>query len=151
MRSDPKLTRRGFVAANIAVAATAAATGSAQAMGCSKAHADTPAGKLDWATATAEQLESLIGERFRVRSEAASELVLKLVAVEPGNSGPHRPADLPRAETVVAVFDSPDKAPMVECGAQMHRFSHPLLGAADLFATPSCLRSGGHVIEVVLG
>ncbi len=92
----------------------------------------------------------MIGDRFRINSRDTGELVLKLVSVEPVNSGPARPSHLPREEGVVALFDSPDKAPMVECGCGIYRVSHARLGSADLYMGPSPLRHGGHVLEVVL-
>ncbi|KMW57529.1 hypothetical protein AIOL_002494 [Candidatus Rhodobacter oscarellae] len=95
-------------------------------------------------------MAKLIGDRFRINSPDTGELVLKLVGVEPINSGPDRPAHLPRAEGVVAVFDSPDKNPVVECGCGIYRVSHARLGAADLYMGPSPLRRGGHVVEMVL-
>ena len=92
---------------------------------------------------------TVVGERFRVTSSVAGDVVLKLVAIEPVKSGPARPG-LPRAEGVSLVFDSPDKAPLVACGDGIHRLSHPRLGAADLYFGPRCKRDGDHVIEVIL-
>lgn len=145
-----KLTRRGFVAANAAAAVTLASAQGAQAF-CGKGHAMDAAVRADWTTATATELEPFIGDRFRVSSDTAGELVLKLVEVIPGNSGPHRPSHLARKESVIAVFDSPDKAPLVDCGHATHTFRHSVLGTADLFAGSVCNRAGEHTIEVVLG
>lgn len=148
MDNNNTLSRRAFMATNAALAAAATLPA-----GTAAASAGTPpagGAPLRWTTATAQELSGLVGDRFRVRSAEAGELVLRLVAVEPVNSGPARPADLRRAEGVVAVFDSPDKAPLVQCGHATHRVSHPRLGSADLFFGPICRRGGGHVIEMVL-
>lgn len=148
MTDKIQLSRRTFLAANAAVAATAAAAVPAsQAMACAKGQHSA---SLSWETVTSDQMASLVGDRFRVSSPEAGELVMQLVAVEPVDSGPDRPADLARSETLIAVFDSPDKAPLVACGGQIHRVNHPRLGAADLYFQPSCLRKGGHVLEMVL-
>lgn len=144
-----KLTRRGFVAVNAAAAATLATSQGANAF-CAKGHA-TETVRADWMTASARELEPFIGDRFRVSSPQAGDLVLRLVAVEPANSGSDRPTHLPRKESVIAVFDSPDKAPLVDCGHATHTFRHHVLGTTDLFAGPVCNRAGDHMIEVALG
>lgn len=150
MTKKAQLSRRSFVAANAAVAVAATAPGAATAMCKGGMHAASEK-PVDWLTATAEDLQKLIGDRFRVRTKDAEEVVLKLVSVEPGHSGPERPAGLTRAESVVAVFDSPDKKPLVDTGDQIHRFSHYRLGSADLLATPGRKRDGDHYVEIVLG
>ena len=147
MTEKVQLSRRSFVAANAAVAAAAAVPAVASA---STAPVASKAVPTNWETVTGDQLAGFVGDRFRVRSSEAGELVMRLIAVEPVNSGADRPSHLPRSESVIAVFDSPDKAPLVACGQTIHRVSHPRLGSADLYFGPSCLRSGGHVLEMVL-
>ncbi|MEL7114417.1 MAG: twin-arginine translocation signal domain-containing protein [Pseudomonadota bacterium] len=149
MTDKVQLNRRTFLAANAAVAA--AATVPAQAVACAKAEHSASAAPLSWETVTSDQMASLIGDRFRVKSEAAGEVVMQLVSVEPGGFDPARPTELLRQESLIAVFDSPDKEPLVACGGQIHRVTHPRLGGADLYFQPSCLRKGGHVLEMVLG
>jgi hypothetical protein len=152
MTEDNSLTRRSFLATNAAVAAaTALPIGAAAAHAAAPvAVADPKTGPVRWTTATAAEFEGLVGDRFRVSSPETGNVVLRLIAVEPVDSGPARPSDLNRSEGLVAVFDSPDKAPLVQCGHATHKVSHPRLGSADLFLGPICKRSGGHVIEMVL-
>lgn len=150
MTEKVQLSRRSFVAANAAVAAAAAVPAVANATTAPVASVAPKTLPTSWETVTAEQMASLVGDRFRVRSSEAGEMVMQLIAVEPVQSGTDRPAHLSRAEGLVAVFDSPDKAPLVACEPTMHRVSHPRLGSADLYFSPSCLRSGGHVLEMVL-
>ena len=148
MTEKVQLSRRSFVAANAAVAAAAAVPAVASASTAPVAAASSV--PTNWETVTGDQLAGFVGDRFRVRSSEAGELVMRLIAVEPVDSGADRPSHLRRSEGVVAVFDSPDKAPLVACGQTIHRVSHPRLGSADLYFGPSCLRSGGHVLEMVL-
>ncbi|WP_300534579.1 hypothetical protein, partial [uncultured Mameliella sp.] len=63
---------------------------------------------------------------------------------------PQRPGHLPRRESVTAVFDSPDSAPLVSDGDGLHRVWHPRMGAADLYMTAVPRRAGGADIEIVL-
>ena len=149
MTEKLQLNRRTFLAANAAVAAAATVPG--QALACTKGEAHSASAPMSWETVTPDQMAGLVGERFRVNSPETGDLVMQLVAVEPGNSGAARPAGLPRSESLVAVFDSPDKAPIVDCGCGIYRVNHARLGAADLYMGPSPLRKGDHVLEMVLG
>lgn len=103
-----------------------------------------------WDSTTAEELARHVGERFRFSTAEHGDMVLRLVALEPGYSGPSRPGDLPRREAVTAVFDSPDMTPLVKAGGGIARVSHPRIGAADLYASVTPRRAGGHHIEIVL-
>lgn len=103
-----------------------------------------------WSDATAEELTAHIGERFRFKSAEHGNVVMRLVDVEAGRSGAARPAHLQRRESVVAVFDSPDKAPLVEAVDGVHRVSHPVIGTADLYAVAVPRRNGDHHVEIVL-
>ncbi|MFT5623565.1 MAG: hypothetical protein ACI8Z0_000053 [Lentimonas sp.] len=103
-----------------------------------------------WHSATADELASYVGDRFRVDSAVHGALVLKLVALEAHASGQSRPAGLTRREGVTAVFESSDMAPLVADGYGTYRVSHPRIGAADLYLSASPRRGGGNYIEVVL-
>ena len=92
----------------------------------------------------------LIGDRFRISTSQHGDLVLRLKAVEAGHSGLDRPGHLPRRESVTAVFDSSDSAPLVSDGDGLHRVWHPRMGAADLYMTAVPRRAGGADIEIVL-
>ena len=148
MTSDTKLSRRSYLASQAAIAATATALPSA-----ALAHADldpVSSGPVNWRTATAADLQRFIGDRFRVMSPDGSVTVLHLIDVEARPFGPDAPADLPRAEAVSAVFDSPDKAPLVETGHMTRRISHMHLGSADLFLGPVHTRDGSDLLELTL-
>lgn len=151
------LSRRAVLAGQAALAGLTALPGAALAR---TGHA-TPAAAVGgaapvvtkaprWHDATAEELAALVGERFRVSTKAHGDVVLKLVALEPGNSGPARPGDLVRRESVTALFDSPDAGPLVADGDGMHRVWHPRMGAADLYMTAAPRRRGGADIAIVL-
>lgn len=151
MTDTPAINRRGFLATQAAgAAALAALPGEALAAVDDTPAAMVPGRATDWARATAAELEPLIGQRFRVRSGAGETLVLRLIGVEPVASGRERPVGLPRAEGAIAVFDSPDIAPLLRTGHGLARVSHPVLGAADLFLASVPRRAGGDVIEIVL-
>jgi hypothetical protein len=154
-----RLSRRTVLAAQAALAGLTALPGLAMAstapvLGAEVDGCATQGGKAcipaRWHTATAEELAGYIGDRFRVNSAKHGTLVLKLVAVEAHKSGPARPVDLQRREGVTAVFESRDMAPLVADGHGTYRVSHPHIGAADLFASATPRRFGGHHIEIVL-
>jgi hypothetical protein len=149
------LSRRTFLASQAALATLAGLTGAASAATSAPATLDDAAlgpatGPVRWDTATADQLEQFIGDRFRVRSREHGDFVLRLVEVEPIRSGPHRPAHLRRSEGSVAVFDSPDGPELAAYGDQILRLSHARLGQAELFMGPTPLRNGRQVLEAVL-
>lgn len=152
-----RVSRRTVLAGKAALAGLAALPGAALARSPVPGDAAaTPApapGALQpprWHDATAEELAALVGDRFRISTRDHGDLVLRLKAVEPGRSGPARPGDLARRESVTAVFDSPDAAPLVADGDGLHRVWHPRMGAADLYMTSVPRRSGGADIEIVL-
>ncbi len=145
-----KMNRRSYLTGQ-AVAVAAASSGvAAPALACPAHDAAQSSAPVDWRTATAPELERFVGDRFQVTSMDGSRAVLRLVAVEPVPFGPDMPADLPRREGVIAVFDSPDKAPLVDAGHQTRRLRHPVLGSADLFLGPVRKRDGDDVLEVTL-
>ncbi len=150
MSQSVKLNRRSFLAANAALAATSVVPATAATSAASSVTTSATAAPLAWHSVTSDALNAFVGDRFRVKTEDGDTLVLRLVAVEPFSSGPDRPVDLPRSEGLIAVFDSPDKACLVDCGHKMHRVSHPNLGSAHLFMGPSQRRNGDHVLEMVL-
>lgn len=147
-------TRRACLAAQGAWAILLAMPGATRANAASIAAGAEPVRPepepARWATATAEELRRHIGARFRVRTQSGENFVMRLTALEPASSGPHRPRDLLRAEGVTAVFDSPDLAPLKRAGCQTCRVSHPSIGAADLMLSLAPRRSGGHLVELVL-
>ena len=146
-----KLSRRVFLASQAALAAMAGLPAVSIASSAKAAYAGNRSDtKARWDTATAEDLEQFVGDRFRVRAEGFGDIVMRLVAVEAANSGPHRPVSLARSEGVTAVFESPDMEPLVRAGHQTYSVRHTWLGSADLFLGPVPKRSGGHVIELVL-
>ncbi|WP_417207642.1 DUF6916 family protein [Antarctobacter sp.] len=153
------LTRRAVLAGQAALAGLTALPGMALARTETAAPAVPAVGTAAapvavkaprWHDATAEELASLVGDRFRVSTKAHGDIVLKLVALEPGASGPARPGDLVRRESVTALFDSPDIAPLVADGHGVHRVWHPRMGAADLFMTAVPRKHGGADIAIVL-
>ncbi|MBW4982431.1 hypothetical protein KZZ07_07750 [Mameliella sp. CS4] len=154
------VSRRAVLAGKAALAGLAALPGAAfargDATGPDTLHggpAATASGALRpprWHDATAEELMPLIGDRFRISTSQHGDLVLRLKAVEAGHSGMDRPGHLPRRESVTAVFDSPDSAPLVSDGDGLHRVWHPRMGAAELYMTAVPRRSGGADIEIVL-
>ena len=154
MKPNPGMTRRTALALKGAVLASAALPGAAGATLATGAAGATGAngvqtGGAGWHTATADDLEPMIGQRFTLRSRHG-DLAMKLVSVERGNSGPARPSGLPRCEGVVAVFESPDMAPLVCDGHCTYTIRHRRLGSMALFAGPVPKRGGGHVLEMVL-
>lgn len=151
MTSRIKMNRRAYLTGQ--AVAVASASVAAPAVACT-GHGDDLAtgttGRVDWRTATAAELERFVGDRFQVASYDGGTAVLRLVAVEPVPFGADMPADLPRREGVIAVFDSPDKAPIVSGGHQTRRVKHPVLGSADLFLGPVRKRDGDDVLEITL-
>ncbi|WP_323769532.1 DUF6916 family protein [Antarctobacter sp.] len=149
------LTRRAVLAGQAALAGLTALPGMAFARTETTAPVVKAAGPVAvkaprWHDATAEELASLVGDRFRVSTKAHGNVVLKLVALEPGASGPARPGELVRRESVTALFDSPDVAPLVADGHGVHRVWHPRMGAADLYMTAVPRKHGGADIAIVL-
>lgn len=149
MTSDTKLSRRGYLASQAALAAAATAVPSVSL--AATAPSTAASGPVNWQTATAADLLRFVGDRFRVTSPDGSVAVLHLIGVEAVPFGPDAPAELPRSEGVIAVFDSPDKAPLVEAGHLTRRVSHLHLGSADLFLGPVRERDGSDVLELTLG
>lgn len=153
-----KISRRAALIGQSALAALAALPAMAKTPFAPEAAGSTALGDTAvaqrlparWSDATAEELAAHIGERFRFKSAEHGHVVMKLVDVEAGHSGPARPSDLARRESVVAVFDSPDKTPLVEAVDGLHRVSHPVIGTADLYAVAVPRRNGDHHVEIVL-
>lgn len=143
------LNRRSFFAMTAAAASVATSGGAAVSVELSEAAAPR-AVSANWSQATFDDLSALVGDRFRVTAPDGRAGVMTLVDVEPVVSGAARPADLPRPEGVVAVFDSPDMDMFIGAEHAIHRVSHGRLGTADLFLGRSPRQSGGHVIELVL-
>lgn len=144
------INRRSYLAGKAALAAAAATTGAGSVQAAVAAAPTAPA-STDWRTVVASDLERFVGDRFRVRSEADGEIVLQLVGLERQSYGADAPADLPRREGVVMIFESPDKAPLVATGDQCCQVRHPYLGTADLRLGPVRKRNGDNTIEIVLG
>ncbi|KNG92940.1 DUF6916 family protein [Pseudaestuariivita atlantica] len=149
-----KVTRRTLLAGQAAVAMIAALPGTVRAgLGGEAATAPQTAPVLSaprWHNVTAVEMEPLVGERFRLHSKVHGDLVLKLTAVDPVNSGPARPAHLPRRAGLTATFEGPDIAPIVDDGYGTYRVSHRRLGTADLHLIATPRRHGGHTLELVL-
>ncbi|MBI1385544.1 MAG: hypothetical protein GC150_11600 [Rhizobiales bacterium] len=103
-----------------------------------------------WETATASDFAVFVGETFEVRTAAGRIVEARLASVEPVRSGPDRPHWLARSEGLVATFETSDIEEFVREGAQTCCIRHTSLGTADLYVGPSPLRSGGHVLELVL-
>jgi hypothetical protein len=161
MSKQDGLTRRGFVAANVAaatmaIAQQAGAVGietslqSGAKMGGRTDHDVATTAPANWRTASADQLEPFVGDRFRISMQDGRRAVLKLVEVVRIKNGADWPANLPRSASVIAVFDSPDKAMLVACGCATLRFRHSKLGTAELYTRLVPTRSGDHSIEVIL-
>lgn len=152
MSTKTSLSRRGFVALNAAGAAMVVLPSAATAS-TSMAETVTSAtqvGPFNWLTSGAAELEVHIGRRFRFQDENGHSTAMRLIAVEPVNSGPNRPTDLPRAEGVIAVFDGPDAASLAEAGDRMYRVGALGLGMASVMAGPTPRRDGSNMIEIVL-
>jgi hypothetical protein len=152
-----QMTRRGVLACQATAASlmalpsvAAASIGTDPVTVAATGDAIPPALPPRWDTATAVELAPFVGQRFRVKTQAHGNIVLKLVAVEPALSGTARPAHLPRREGVTAVFESPEMAPLVADGDGLHRVSHPRIGSADLYMTAAPRRFGGHHVSIVL-
>lgn len=147
------MNRRAYLTGQVAVAAAATVAAPSATFAASDAASDTvtSTARVNWQTATASDLERFIGDRFRVSAQDMPNTVLRLVAVESVPLGPDAPAHLPRQETVIAVFDSPDKAPIVDAGHLTRFVSHSRLGTAPLFLGPVRRRNGDDVVEMILG
>ena len=145
-----KINRRSYLAGKAALVAAAATTGAGSAQ-AAVATVPTAPVSTDWRTVVAADLERFVGDRFRVKSERDGEVILQLVGLERQNFGADAPADLPRREGVVMIFESPDKAPLVATGDQSCQVRHPYLGTADLMLGPVRKRNGDSTIEIVLG
>ncbi|WP_425102043.1 DUF6916 family protein [Tropicibacter sp. S64] len=151
MTNQTRMSRRAAVAGTAVCAAAAALPGTASALS-DPAPRTAPASALTprWTSATADELASFVGQRFRFRSADHGTIALTLVGVVAHVSGPGRPAQLPRREGVTALFDGPDMAPMVAAQHGMYTISHPRLGGADLYVTAAPRRDGRAYIELVL-
>ncbi|MEL7091706.1 MAG: twin-arginine translocation signal domain-containing protein [Pseudomonadota bacterium] len=146
MTQHTGINRRHFMAGSAVAATAVTATPGAAGIDSSTAQPIV----TDWARLGPQDMTAFIGHRFRVTAPDGRSGILELIDAEPIPSGPDRPANLPRGEGVVAVFDSPDKDLFLDAEAKMHRVSHPILGSADLLIARSPKRSGGDVIELVL-
>jgi len=143
------MDRRAVVLGPTALAASAALLPSVT-RAAPAALAAAPTAAMTWATIGAEGLGQLVGQRFRARTADGTALALRLVAVEAVRSGPDRPAALPRAEGVIAVFGGPDAALLPEARQWQLSVSHPRLGSASLLAGPGGADTGSRLVEVVL-
>lgn len=104
-----------------------------------------------WHNATATELTSLIGDRFRFTSKEHGTVALKLVALEANPSGPARPGDLPRRDGVTALFAGPDMGPLVAAGDGIYDIAHPRMGRSTaLYVTAPPRQDGTAYIELVL-
>ncbi len=147
MKHQNAPSRREFLAVNAAAlgVAIAPAVGSA-----SVGPTPTVTAPTDWARVTAPEMSQLIGTRFKVTAADGRQGVLELVDVEPVRSGAERPSHLPRAEGLIAVFDSPDKDHFIADEHALYQVSNARLGSSTLFLGRSPRRAGGDVIEMVL-
>lgn len=154
MGNPSKISRRTALAGKAALAATAAMPGAALAKVAVEPEAaalsQAPVMPARWATTTATELAVHVGERFRFHTQEHGTVVMRLVDVVPGNSGADRPGDLPRAEAVTALFESPDMEPLVAMQDGFHKVSHPVVGKAELYASAMPREKGGHLIQIVL-
>lgn len=144
------LTRRGALASKVAFLGFAALPKTAMAHGGAPTVETSAVLPARWTTATADELAAFVGDRFRVRTKDHGMIVLKLVALETLDSGPARPAGLPRREGVTALFESPDMGPLIADTSGVYRVSHSRIGSADLFLSAIPRRDGGTYIELVL-
>ena len=103
-----------------------------------------------WATATAEELQPFVGQRFRVKTQDHGSLVLKLCHVESPASDPHRPSHLARRVGVTATFEGADAEVLAASEDCIHRISHPRIGEIDAFIKTMPRQAGGYHLEVVL-
>lgn len=145
------LSRRTFLSSQAAIAALA---GIPVTLRAAYAKTEQPQRKghvtARWETATADELEQFVGQRFSVQTHGDGHIAMRLSAIEAVDSGPDRPVSVTRREGVTAIFESPDIEPLVRDGHQTVRIRHARLGSADLFLGPVQKRDGSHVIELVL-
>lgn len=144
-------TRRDFLAGVSALSAAASGIfGLAGAMTPASA-AVQAAGGVGWGRAGARDLERFVGHVFTIKLADGNLAPLNLIEVQAIDSGPHRPADLARAQGAVMVFDFGANEELVEAGHRTYRVSHPGgMGECDVFLGPVRRRTGGHCLEAVL-
>ncbi|WP_299210998.1 hypothetical protein [uncultured Tateyamaria sp.] len=147
-------TRRTFLAAKAMLAGSfalpagaIAATSGASEMAVGTQGAVAPA---RWSTATADELQPFVGQRFRVKTKEHGHVVLKLVDVQSPSADPDRPAHLPRRVSVSALFEGPEAHLLAEAGDGVHTVSHPRIGTSVAFLKPLPRQAGGYDIEMVL-
>lgn len=103
-----------------------------------------------WPTATAQEMQPFVGQRFRVHTQEHGTLVLKLVDVQSPASDPARPAHLPRRVGMSAVFDGPDAQLLAGSEDTTHSVSHPKIGTIRAYLKTMPRQSGGFEIEMIL-
>ena len=130
------LTRRHMLGALSAAAATAAAS-PARAAACA-ADPPSPTGISDLARGSLSDWAALVGRSFRVAG--ATGAPLRLVAVEPVNSGGPRPGAVRRRRGFSAVFEAhPARSPS---GDQAHWIAHGAAPPVPVFLSPPAEVSG---------
>lgn len=146
-------TRRMVLAAKAALAGGLSLPGTAFAAARSGTAQDAAIAKLAparWPTATAEEMQAFVGQRFRVRTQEHGTLAIRLIDVESPASDPARPAHLPRRVGLSAMFDGPDADLLGPLGDGMQSISHPRIGTTDAFLKPIARPNGGYQIEMIL-
>lgn len=142
-------TRRAFLAVKAMLAGSFAIPAGAYAA-TSGPPAQSTVAPARWPTATADELQPFVGQRFRVKTKEHGHVVLKLVDVQSPSADPDRPAHLPRRVSVSALFEGPEANLLAECGDGVHTVSHPRIGKSVAFLKPLPRQGGGYDIEMVL-
>jgi len=146
-------TRRMVLAAKTAIVGGLALPVSASvgaAAVSSRAAPQRPVAPARWPTATADELQPFVGQRFRVRTEEHGTLVLRLVDVVSPASDAARPAHLKRRAGVLATFDGPDAQLLAASEDSIRTLSHPKIGRIQAYLKTLPLSGGGFEIEMVL-
>lgn len=147
--TEDRITRRTALTA-AAVCAGSAALPTLAGAASAAALPAAPTRAPRWHDATAEELQSLIGQRFRFEHPQIGSLALRLTGLVPHPEDPGRPAGLPRRAGVTALFEGPDMDPLVAAFDGLYQVSHPRLGAMTLHASAHPRTQGGHFVEIVL-
>ena len=139
MNTNTHLNRRLFMGGQIALAASLG-------LGSSAFASDD---KISWQKGTANQFAQLIDQQFTAVTAEGALLEMTLIEAVAGKSGPARPKNLARSESVSLVFET-DFPEDLAGQEKSTRVWNATLGEAELYLSAIPRRSGGYEIEVIL-
>ena len=138
------LSRTAAVGGMVIVGASVGPVQAAKTLTRDSSPGTTPENQAIWpGNATVNDFSSLLGKRFRLRTEDGTKSHAKLIEA---SSPKTRRALRFRREQYSIVFDVPDSVELVQ---GRYRISHPQIGSMDLFMVPVDLPEKFNRLEAV--